>query len=130
MVAWLILPANSAIPVVVLAEILGTAEPLALRQHVAGVADAVLPQLLEQVPGLDPSQLRWLVRHGSFSTPDRRLVESFHDVALDFDGQHHRLTGVRMLDDTEAGQLVADLDLRPVDEVLDRLGSGLLLSAG
>ena len=123
LVIWLIFPADSSAPVVVLAELVGTAEPLALREHTAAVADTVRTVLLDQIPDLDPAGLRWLVHHGAFSTPDATLAEMFHELTLRFDGVRHWLDDVRLLGQAEVDQLVLALNLRPIPEVLDLLSA-------
>ncbi|MBA3278460.1 MAG: SMI1/KNR4 family protein [Geodermatophilaceae bacterium] len=123
LVIWLIFPADSSAPVVVLAELVGTAEPLALREHTAAVTDTVRTVLLDQIPDLDPAGLRWLVHHGAFSTPDATLAEMFHELTLRFDGVRHWLDDVRLLGQAEVDQLVLALNLRPIPEVLDLLSA-------
>jgi len=67
--------------------------------------------------------LRWLAHQGTFSTPDGRLADVFHELTLAFDRAHHRLQNVRMLDHGEADELVTTLNLHPILEVLDRLNA-------
>jgi len=120
LLAWVIFPAGSTTPVIVLAELLGTTDLFALRQHVESVADDVLPLLVEQVPELVPAQARWLVHSGPFSTPEGTLPETFHEVRLTFDGLGHQLEAVRMLGLPEIREMIAALKLRPISEILDR----------
>lgn len=86
-------------------------------------ADPVRALLLEQIPERDPGMLRWLAHQGTFSTPDGRLADVFHELTLAFDRAHHRLQNVRMLDHGEADELVTTLNLHPILEVLDRLNA-------
>lgn len=118
----LIFPADGGTPIVILDQLVGTSDLLALRENVAAVADVVLALIMEQVSGLDPRLLHWLVHHGAFSTADGTLGDAFHEIALGFDGQHYHLIGVRMLAQPEADGLAAALDLPPVDQALDQLG--------
>ena len=54
LLVWLVFPAGSSTPVVILAELVGRAPPLAIREHISAVADSILPLLVEQAPRLDP----------------------------------------------------------------------------
>ncbi len=76
--------------------------------------------------------MRWLVHSGRFSTLDGTLIETFHEVLLEFQGEDHRLNAVRLLDGLEVEEMVAALKLRPVEEIVDRLatGCGVLGSGG
>ena len=61
---------------------------------------------------------------GRFSTPDGTLTETFHEVLLEFQGEYHRLQAVRLLDGLEVEEMIAGLNLRPVEEIVDRLTAG------
>ncbi|MBA2470790.1 MAG: hypothetical protein H0V41_00560 [Pseudonocardiales bacterium] len=117
----LILPADGARPVVVLSELVGTADPLALRDHVAAVADTVFARLNEQVPGLDPATLHWLVHTGAFSVPDAPMAETFHRLRLLVAGTHHRFDGVHLLDPQQVRDLINRLHPRPVEQVVQQI---------
>jgi len=50
LLVWLNFPAGSSIPVVILADLVGRAPPLAIREHISAVADSILLLVVEQAP--------------------------------------------------------------------------------
>lgn len=104
---------------VVLSELRGQPRGHYILSDVAGAANNARAQL---VPGsVDPAAITWLVHHGQFSSADPTGPESLTRVDLHWTLDRYSTPPweqVIRLNHDESRQLLAELRLRPVDEVL------------
>ena len=104
---------------VVLSELRGQPRGHYVLSDVAGAANSARAQL---VPGsVDPGAITWLVHHGEFSSADPTGPESLTRVDLHWTLDRYSVPAwdeVTRLNYDNSRQLLAELRLRPVDEVL------------
>ncbi len=123
--ARLIQPFDGGPATVVLSEIAENPDFLGITSDFPGAATAAWPVLASQASRVDPRNLTWFAHHGPFSSYDPAGPETLTEVALSFDGLRLTgdLSGHRLLDPYVSNKLFTSWQLKPVAEVLARLGS-------
>ncbi|GGU44574.1 hypothetical protein [Streptomyces violascens] len=107
---------------IVLSELAENPDAAGISSDFPGAADAAWAAFGADLP--DPTRVSWYAHHGPFSSYDPTGPETLTEVTLDFDGTHFSgdLAGHHLLTSEAAARLLLTGNLRPVDEVLTRVG--------